>query len=214
MEQRTEELDEIETLTLSHYDQNAEAFWDGTKGHDVKRNYEAFLAPFPEDKKLDILDLGCGPGRDVNYFQSLGHRPVGLDGSEVFCSMARRYTGCQILHQKFLSLELPRHAFDGIFANASLFHVPSQELPRVLYDLHSALRPGGVLFLSNPRGNDEGWSGQRYGHYMQLDTSKLFLEEAGFKIIDYYYRPLGKPHHEQPWLAIVAIKPVCSETFY
>jgi len=49
---------------------------------------------------------------------------------------------------------------------------------------------------------------------MQLDTSKLFLEEAGFKIIDYYYRPLGKPHHEQPWLAIVAIKPVCSETFY
>jgi SAM-dependent methyltransferase len=148
MEQRTEELDEIETVTLSHYDQNAEAFWDGTKGHDVTRNYEAFLAPFPEDKKLDILDLGCGPGRDVNYFQSLGHRPVGLDGSEVFCSMARRYTGCQILHQKFLSLELPRHAFDGIFANASLFHVPSQELPRVHYDLHSALRPGGVLFLT------------------------------------------------------------------
>src|SRR5450759_1264110 len=122
MEQRTEELDEIETLTLSHYDQNAEAFWDGTKGHDVKRNYEAFLAPFPDNKKLDILDLGCGPGRDVNYFKSLGHRPVGLDGSEVFCSMARRHTGCQILHQKFLSLELSRDAFDGIFANASLFH--------------------------------------------------------------------------------------------
>ena len=214
MEQRTEKLDEIETLTLSHYDQNAEAFWNGTKDHDVTQNYEAFLAPFPEGKKLDILDLGCGPGRDVNYFQSLGHRPVGLDGSEIFCSMARRYTGCQILHQKFLSLELSSYAFDGIFANASLFHVPSKELPRVLYDLHAALRPGGILFLSNPRGNDEGWSGQRYGHYMQLDTSKLFLEGAGFEVIDYYYRPSGKPNHEQPWLAIVAIKPVYSETFY
>lgn len=45
--------------------------------------------------------------------------------------MARRYTGCQILQQKFLSLELSRHTFDGIFANASLFHVPSQKLPRV-----------------------------------------------------------------------------------
>ena len=110
----------------------------------------------------------------------------------------------------FLAWTLPGQAFDGIFANASLFHVPSRELPRVLYDLHTALRPGGILFLSNPRGNNEGWSGQRYGHYMQFETSKLFLEEAGFEVIDYYYRPLGKPSHEQPWLAIVAIKPGCS----
>lgn len=209
MGQEAEELDQIETVTLNHYNQNAEAFWNGTKDHDVIQNYEAFLAPFPKDKKLDILDLGCGPGRDVKYFQSLGHRPVGLDGSEVFCEMARSYTGCQILHQKFLSLKLPAHAFDGIFANASLFHVPSQELPRVLNHLNAALRPGGVLFLSNPRGNGEGWSGQRYGHYMQVDSSKKFIEAAGFKVIDYYYRPLGKPSHEQPWLAVVAIKPSC-----
>ena len=208
MAQSIKELNEIETVTLSHYDQHAEAFWNGTKDHDVIQNYEAFLAPFPKDKKLDILDLGCGPGRDVSYFQSLGHRPVGLDGSAVFCNMARSYTGCEILHQKFLSLELPKQAYDGIFANASLFHVPSQELPRVLDDLYAALRPGGILFLSNTRGNNEGWSGQRYGHYMQFDSSKLFMEMAGFKVIDYYYRPIGKPNHEQPWLAIVAIKPL------
>ena len=204
MERRNEELVEIETITLSHYNQNAQAFWSGTKDHDVTQNYAAFLAPFPKDKTLDILDLGCGPGRDVGYFKSLGHRPVGLDGSEAFCAMARAYTGCLILKQQFLSLELPRHAFDGIFANASLFHVPSQQLPRVLADLYAALKPGGILFLSNPRGNDEGWSGQRYGHYMQVETSRLFLENAGFAVLDYYYRPLGKPNHEQPWLAIVA----------
>ena len=204
MERRNEELVEIETITLSHYNQNAQAFWSGTKDHDVTQNYAAFLAPFPKDKTLDILDLGCGPGRDVGYFKSLGHRPVGLDGSEAFCEMARAYTGCLILKQQFLSLELPRHAFDGIFANASLFHVPSQQLPRVLADLYAALKPGGILFLSNPRGNDEGWSGQRYGHYMQFETSQLFLENAGFAVLDYYYRPLGKPKHEQPWLAIVA----------
>ena len=204
MASKTEALDAIETLTLGHYNQNAEAFWNGTKDHDVAQNYAAFLAPFPKDKTLDILDLGCGPGRDVSYFQSLGHRPVGLDGSEVFCMMARNYTGCRILHQKFLSLDLPERAFDGIFANASLFHVPSKELPRVLGELHSTLRPGGILFLSNPRGDGEGWSGQRYGHYMQFDTSRLFLEQAGFAVIDHYYRPAGKPRHEQPWLAIVA----------
>jgi SAM-dependent methyltransferase len=205
---KAEKLAEIETVTLGHYNQNAEAFWHGTKDHDVTQNYAAFLAPFPKDKKLDILDFGCGPGRDVNYFQSLGHRPVGLDGSEVFCRMARQYTGCRILQQTFLNLDLPSLSFDGIFANAALFHVPSQELPRVLDDLHTALRSGGILFLSNPRGDGEGWSGQRYGHYMQFEASKRFLEEAGFEVLDHFYRPIGKPSHEQPWLAIVAYKPL------
>jgi SAM-dependent methyltransferase len=200
------ELNDIETATLGHYNQNAAAFWMGTKDHDVTQNYAAFLAAFPDGKLLDILDLGCGPGRDVYYFKMLGHRPIGLDGSEVFCSMARTYTGCPILHQSFLSLELPSHAFDGIFANASLFHVPSQELPRVLLELHAALRPEGIVFLSNPRGHGEGWSGQRYGHYMQLEASTRFLEAAGFSVLDHYYRPKGKPRHEQPWLAIVAAK--------
>jgi SAM-dependent methyltransferase len=206
MELNAKKLDEIETVTLGHYNQHAEAFWNGTKDHDVSQNYTAFLAPFPKSKMLDILDLGCGAGRGVKYFQSLGHKPVGLDGSKVFCDMARQYTGCKILQQTFLSLDLPSQSFDGIFANAALFHVPSQKLPHVLDDLHSALRPGGILFLSNPRGDDEGWSGQRYGHYMQFEASKQFLEEAGFEVFDHFYRPLGKPKHEQPWLAIVANK--------
>ena len=206
MKQSIERLQEIETLTLEHYNQNAEAFWAGTQDHDVTQNYAAFLGQFPKNKQLDILDFGCGPGRDVSYFKSLGHRPVGLDGSEVFCNMARAYTGCRILQQTFLSLDLPDTAFDGIFANASLFHVPSQELPGVLNKLHASLRLGGVLFLSNPRGDGEGWSGQRYGHYMQIDTSELYLTKAGFQILDFYYRPEGKPLHEQPWLAIVAKK--------
>ncbi|MCX7084656.1 MAG: class I SAM-dependent methyltransferase [Methylococcales bacterium] len=208
MRQKNTELDEIEMLTIDHYNQNAEAFWDGTKDHDVTQNYEAFLSPFPNDKKLDILDLGCGPGRDVYYFRSLGHRPVGLDGSDVFCAMARKYTGCQILCQKFLSLQLSKQAYDGIFANASLFHVPSQELPRILAELYVALRPGGILFLSNPRGNEEGWSGQRYGHYMQFEFSNQLIEAAGYKVLNHYYRPSGKPIHEQPWLAIIAMKPI------
>lgn len=206
MQQITAQLADIESLTLSHYDQHAADFWQGTKDHDVTQNYAAFLAPFPDDKQLDILDFGCGPGRDVYYFKSLGHRPTGLDGSAEFCRMAREYTGCPILQQRFLSLELPPASFDGVFANASLFHVPSRELPRVLLELNAALRPGGILFISNPRGDGEGWSGLRYGHYMQIDSSRDFLAAAGFAVLNYYYRPLGKPLHEQPWLAITAVK--------
>ncbi|AEF99528.1 class I SAM-dependent methyltransferase [Methylomonas methanica] len=206
MDRKTDTLQEIETLTLGHYNQNAEDFWRGTQDHDVSQNYAAFLAPFPAGSKLDILDLGCGPGRDVYYFRTLGHNPVGLDGSEVFCRMARAYSGCRILQQSFLQLDLPWQAFDGIFANAALFHVPSRELPRVLKQLHASLRPNGILFMSNPRGNGEGWSGDRYGHYMQIDGYERFLANAGFSILDFYYRPAGKPLHEQPWLAVTAIK--------
>ena len=121
--------------------------------------------------------------------------------------MVRQHSGCPTLHQQFLSLELEESSFDGIFANASMFHVPSQELPRVLGELHRALRPGGILFSSNPRGSTEGWQGQRYGHYMEFETSKAYLEQTGFEIIHHYYRPSGKPRDQQPWLAIVSQRP-------
>ena len=69
----------------------------------------------------DILDLGCGPGRDLKTFTALGHRAVGLDGTPSFVAMARAASGCEVLHQDFLHLQLPAARFDGIFANAVLF---------------------------------------------------------------------------------------------
>lgn len=201
-----DQLSEIEKITLNHYDTNAASFWEGTRDHDVSQNYQAFLSQFPAPQTLDILDFGCGPGRDLSYFSSIGHRPIGLDGSDAFCAMALTNSGCQVLHQHFLSLALPAEGFDGVFANASLFHVPAQELPRVLRELHSALRPGGILFSSNPRGSSEGWSGQRYGHFMEFEVSQAYLHAAGFEVLDHYYRPTGAPRAAQPWLAIVSQK--------
>ena len=198
------DLNEIERHTIGHYDNNAEQFWQGTKDHDVSQNIESFLKALPQNKIMDILDFGCGPGRDLNTFKSLGHRPVGLDGSKELCQLAVNHSGCQVLHQSFLKLELEENSFDGVFANASLFHVPSQELGIVLDKLHRALRPEGVLFTSNPRGNTEGWQGLRYGNYMEFETSKVYLEKAGFKVIDHYYRPEGKPREQQPWLAMIS----------
>jgi len=190
--------------TIRHYEANAQAFWEGTKDHDVSQNLAAFLGACKTGSSLDILDLGCGPGRDVRYFQSIGHRPVGLDGSAAFCQMAAQLTGCPIWQQDFLDLDLPAQAFDGIYANASLFHVPRQRLPDVLATLHQALRPDGVLFTSNPRGHGEQVHGQRYGHYMELADSAAFLNAARFGIVEHYYRPQGLPCNQQPWLAIVS----------
>ena len=198
------DLEEIENLTIGHYENNAESFRIGTKDHDVSQSIAAFLGAFPKGKQLDILDFGCGPGRDLNVFKQMGHRPTGLDGSKEFCKMTQKLSKFPILHQNFLHLELEDNSFDGIFANASLFHVPSLELPRVLRELHSSLRKGGILFSSNPRGSTEGWQGQRYGHYMEFEESEIYLKQNGFIILDHYYRPSGKPRELQPWLAIVS----------
>src|SRR3546814_4811869 len=85
-----------------------------------------------------ILDCGCGPGRDLKAFSSLGHDAIGLDGTDAFVSMARVESGCQIWLQDFLALDLPDGYFDGVFANASLFHVPGSELLRVLKQIGRA----------------------------------------------------------------------------
>ena len=197
-------LREITDVTIGHYDRMADDYRAGTKHHDVSQNRVALIEAIEGEAPYSILDLGCGPGRDLMAFRDAGHDPVGLDGSAAFVAMARRMAGCEVLHQDFLALDLPAARFDGIFANASLFHVPRQELPRVLGELHAALKPRGVLFSSNPRGgNEEGWVGGRFGCFLDLETWRSRLNAAGFVEVDHYYRPPGKPRREQPWLASV-----------
>jgi len=202
------ELAEITRGTLGHYDANAEDFWQGTRGHDVSQNVDALLEAIEGDAPFRILDLGCGPGRDLLTFLERGHQPVGLDGAEAFVRMARERAGVEVWHQDFLALDLPAAAFDGVFANATLFHVPAQELPHVLDPLRRCLRPGGVLFASNPRGtNQEGWNGSRYGCYHDLETWRETVVSAGFEPIRHYYRPEGMPREQQPWLATLWRRP-------
>lgn len=191
-------------VTLGHYDQHADRFWRDTRDHDVAQNIDALLRNLKGKGPFSILDFGCGPGRDLKNFRDLGHETIGVDGSFRFVEMARAYSGCEVWQQDFLRLNLPTEHFDGIFANASLFHVPSQELPRVLRELRAALKSDGVMFSSNPRGdNQEGWNGSRYGCYYDWDTWRDYCHAAGFREIDHYYRPTDLPRDQQPWLASV-----------
>jgi len=171
-----EDLTVITAKTLEHYNERAAEFWEGTRDHDVKQNIEALLRHIRGAPPLRILDFGCGPGRDLAAFRSLGHEPIGLEGSPPLAAMARKHSGCEVWEQDFLALKLPAGRFDGIFANASLFHVPCQELPRVLSELRAALKPDGVLFTSNPRGNnEEGWNRGRYGRITTSNHGAGFL---------------------------------------
>ena len=199
-----QDLDRISALTLEHYNQRAGDFFEGTRDHDVSQNIAALLEHIEGEAPRTILDFGCGPGRDLKTFSALGHIAVGLDGAAQFVEMARAYSGCEVWQQDFFGLELPGNHFDGVFANASLFHIASQELPRVLRDLHATLKPGGVLFTSIPHGrNDEGWNRGRYGAYYDPDTWRSHVSGAGFTELTHYYRPPGLPREQQPWLASV-----------
>jgi len=198
----------ISRATRAHYEDRAEQFWEGTRDHDVSQNIDALLSEIEGTPPFRILDFGCGPGRDLRTFAERGHSPVGLDGTAAFVQRARDYAGVGVWEQDFHNLALPDAAFDGIFANASLFHVPLRSIVRVLGELRASLRPGGVLFASNPRGSNEaGWSGGRYGVYHDLERWRSFATEAGFEEVRHYYRPEGLPREQQPWLASLWRRP-------
>lgn len=209
MKLKPQELEEAAALTLEYYNQQADDFFEGTIGHDVSQNIDALLQYIEGELPFTILDVGCGPGRDLKVFRQQGHIAVGLEGGVRFAEMARTYSGCDVWLQNLLNLDLPSDHFDGVFANASLFHVPSQALPRVLSELYVTLKSNGVLFSSNPRGNNqEGWNRGRYGAYHDLETWRIFMTNAGFVELTHYYRPPGLPIEQQPWLASVWRKPL------
>lgn len=204
MKHRIENLRELADITLEDYNRNAENFSAGTRNHDVSQNIAALLEHISGKAPFTLLDFGCGPGRDLRTFSELGHVAIGLDGAAQFVAIARAESPCEVWHQNFLELDLPDAHFDGVYANASLFHVPACELPRVLLELHATLKPHGVLFSSNPRGNnEEGMHNGRFGAFHDWESWRTYLTAAGFSELAHYYRPTDKPRNQQPWLASV-----------
>jgi SAM-dependent methyltransferase len=208
MKLNSTELKQIVDLTVEQYNRCADDYWEGTRDHNVIQNIAMLLQYIYDEPPFTILDFGCGPGRDLKTFADLGHIAVGVDGASRFAAMARIHSDCEVWQQDFLKVDLPDNRFDGVFANAALFHVPSQELPRVLLELRATLKPGGVLLSSNPRGhNEEGWNQGRYGAYYDLEMWRRYMSAAGFAELTHYYRPAGLPRGRQPWLASVWRRP-------
>ena len=139
--------------TLEYYNQTAQTFVQGTIDADLSKLHRRFLKLLPIE--AHILDLGCGSGRDSKAFLEAGYQVTALDGSAACCKLAEAYIGQPVLCQTFDQLDFDQ-VFDGVWACASLLHLPYVELPGVFEKIARALRPGGYFYASFKYGDLKG----------------------------------------------------------
>lgn len=147
---------------------------------------ERFGSSLPPSSR--ILDLGCGPGRDLRLFAVAGHRPVGLEMNRSFVDMARRHGEVVEGDIRDVAQLFPPSSFDGVWAQASLVHLSATEIERVLHDLRTLLVPGGHLYACVPATGTTGWHEESDGsRWYTVWPGRRFanaVEEAGFQITD------------------------------
>ena len=193
---------ELFPVTINFYEKNAEAYAALTVTADMSRAYEKFLAYLPHGAK--VLDAGCGSGRDSLFFMRQGYRVTMLDASAAMCRCAEKLTGQKALHKTFAEINFDKQ-FDGIWANASLLHVPEQELEKVLKILHRALKDDGVLYASWKYGEAERRDGERFYCDMTEEKLKKLLQRTGCFVCEEVWvsEDVLPLHREQPWLNVV-----------
>lgn len=130
--------------TISYYDKNAADFVTTTQSVDFHEVREVFLSYLPHNK-THILDFGCGSGRDAKAFMEMGYLVTAVDGSEEICKAASEYLGTPVRHMLFQELD-EKDAYNGIWACASILHLPKCELPAVICKMRDALKENGVIY--------------------------------------------------------------------
>lgn len=145
--------------TITYYDEHAEAFLASTAEADMSVIRGKFLSTISEGSQ--VLDWGCGSGRDAKAMLDAGYGVVAVDASERMCAATHNLTGLTVRHERFGALSAEAE-YDGVWANASLLHVPRTQLPDVFGKVATALKPGGAFYCSFKFGDFEGMRNGRW----------------------------------------------------
>lgn len=193
-------------MTRDYYDEHSQAFRERTRGCDLTARYDAFLSRLAP--AAHILDAGCGPGRDAAAFLGRGFRVTAIDASAAMVALATEATGQPARLLSFQELQF-RDEFDGIWANASLVHVPLEEIDDVLDRLARALRRGGVLHISVKVGDGERVApdGRFFCDYTEATLGALFARHPSMQLLSVERSPPQRPQVDaREWLFALAHK--------
>ncbi len=196
-----------EAANLAYYEANAEAYAKQTRHVDLSHLYEPFIALLP--RRARILDVGCGSGRDLRAFRERGFEPFGIDPSLTLVQIAGKYSGAKVAATKVETLEF-EDRFDGVWACASLHHLPRSELPESLRRIYRSLIAGGVFFLSIQVGHGEeyGEDGRFYTRYTNSEI-RIAVHASGFQVLETWETPDTLPGRTDIfWINLLARKPL------
>ena len=193
------------TTTLDYYNQNAKKFITGTISVDFGTIQNRFLDKLHPG--AEILDYGCGSGRDIKYFLEQGCKVTAIDGSRELCKLASEYTGIQVKHMLFRDLD-EKEAYDGIWACSSILHVPANELQDIIKKMTNALRAHGIIYTSFKYGTFEGERNGRYFTDMTEETfAKLIQDMDELEIEEQWITSDVRPGRgEEKWLNLILRK--------
>ena len=188
----------------SYYDSNGEEFFENTVNVDMSPHYKEFLNEIPPNGH--ILDAGCGSGRDTLMFKSYGYEVTSFDGSTKMCQLASEHANQEVLHLQFQEINF-EPIFDGIWASASLLHVPSTELDDVLIRLKNSLKDGGALYASFKYGDFEGQRNGRYFNDFTDKTVEKLFKRLNFKIMNIWFTyDVREGREDEKWVNILVKK--------
>ncbi len=195
----------ISNKTLEYYDKNAEVFSTGTLNVDFADIQNRFLTLMPKGGL--ILDFGCGSGRDTKYFLDKGYEVEAVDGSGKMCEYASNYTGItvkQMLFQELNEVEM----YDGIWACASILHLPKESLRAVFQKMISATKTGGYIYASFKYGEFEGFRHDRYFiDFTDESFEKLIGNYSEIHIVDEKVTAdVRQGRENEKWLNIILKK--------
>ncbi|AZT89213.1 class I SAM-dependent methyltransferase [Caldicellulosiruptor changbaiensis] len=191
--------------TIRYYDENAIEFFENTKNADMKELYELFLKYLPKGSK--ILDLGCGSGRDTKYFLQNGYDTVAIDGSLEMVKLSTQYTGKQTFHMTFEQLDFFEE-FDGVWACASLLHVPRSKIDLIFRKIYLALKKNGIFYSSYKYGNTEEFrNGRFFNNYDESSFMALLKNHPYFELLEMKTtNDVRKGRENEKWLNVILKK--------
>lgn len=190
--------------TISYYDKNAEEFCKNTIDADMSYCRSKFLNYLSEG--TSILDAGCGSGRDSIAFKQLGYHVTAMDASPEICKEAEKVLGQKVICKTFEEID-DENMYNGIWACASLLHVPKESMGEVIHRLKHALKDNGILYASFKYGEDEKIvNGRLFSNYNE-QTLRALIEGNGFEVLDLFVtRDVREDRREEMWVNVVGVK--------